>query len=242
MRRQRTKLRTNDVRRPRGFVLSAAFLALILVTGIVLTVLRLTESNDNSTTAHDQVNVSTQPNTDYHCLGSTVDSSETPPEVSPATWSLVGSMHAPAITGVGPTSLTTSGIPQCFAGTPSGVVLAAANYVAYGTGRPDLAKELALSTVAPGAGRALAIEAAETATTMTSQTLRIVGYRLDGYSPELAKVTLAVQTVDGSLVSGELALTWTDGDWKLIADPATGAVTDLNSLSSLGGFIPWGAS
>ena len=242
MRWQRSTSQSNTARHPRGFVLSAIFLALVLVAGLVLTVLRLTESNDDPTATQEQSSVSTQPGTDEPCSGPVVQSSETPPDVSEATWSLVGTVAAPQLDGAGPSARTATGIPRCFSGNPSGAVLAAANYIAFGTGRPDLAVELATGAVAPGAGQVAAVEAAKTASTTASARLQIVGYRLDSYSPELTIVVLVVEAEDGSFVSGDLALTWADSDWKLIADPVTGSTANLRPLSNLGGFIPWGAS
>jgi len=154
---------------------------------------------------------------------------------------LVGTVASPHIEGVGPMEVSANGVPRCFAETPAGAVLAAANYIAFGSGSPDHGAELAASAIAPGLGQNAAIEAAGAASGAVPGTVQIAGYRLDRYDPESTDMALVVRTDDGSYASGDLVLKWIQGDWKLVVDPGTGQLAELRAIASLGGFTPWGS-
>jgi hypothetical protein len=226
-------------RRSIGFVLAAIFLSIVALAGLVLTVIRFAESDDApapgivKSGSRDEVTGSADcPNSDGEPSGDVT-------ELATAQWLMVGTVAAPHIQGVGPMEVSANGVPRCFAETPSGAVLAAANYIAFGSGKPDHGAELAASAIAPGLGQNAAIEAAGAASGASPGTVQIAGYRLDRYDPESTDMALVVRTADGSYASGDLVLKWIQGDWKLIADPGTGQLAELRAIASLGGFTPW---
>jgi hypothetical protein len=106
-----------------------------------------------------------------------------------------------------------------------------------------LGLELARYAVAPGLGRNAAIETAKTATSdgTVAISVQIAGYRMVSFDPALTSVELAVRTGTGSYASGTVTLRWHDGDWRIVVDPATGQMTEVQPLGNLGGFTVWGA-
>lgn len=240
MRSEQSTRRAEAGRRSIGFVLAAVFLSIVALAGLVLTILRFVESDDAP--AHGVVERGSTAELDRpgDCPTSDPESSGALTELATAQWSLMGAVAAPSIRGVGPIEVAENGVPRCFTQTPAGAVLAAANYIAFGSGRPDLGAELAASAIAPGLGQNAAIEAAAAASGSSSGTIQIAGYRLDRYDPESTDIALVVRADDGSLATGDLVLKWSQGDWRLIVDPATGRLAELRALVSLGGFTPWG--
>ena len=227
-------------RRSIGFVLAAIFLSIVALAGLVLSVIRFAES-DGASAPRVIESERVEVNGSAECPPSDGETSDDVTELATAQWVMVGTVAAPQMQGIGPMEVSASGVPRCFAETPSGAVLAAANYIAFGSGRPDQGAELAASAIAPGLGQNAAIEAAGVASGASPGTVQIAGYRLDRYDPEWTDVALVVRTDDGSFASGDLVLKWIQGDWKLIADPGTGQLAELRAIASLGGFTPWGS-
>jgi hypothetical protein len=241
LRSERLKSHADSGRRSLGFVLAAIFLSIVALAGLVLTVLRLAEPDDAPAPEVVVGSSRLEANGSADCPTLDLESSGDVTKLAIAQWSLVGTVAAPHIQGVGPMAVSANGVPRCFAETPAGAVLAAANYIAFGSGKPDLGAELAASAIVPGLGQNAAIEAAGAASGSPPGTIQIAGYRLDRYDPDLTDITLVVRADDGSYASGNLALKWSQGDWKLVVDPGTGQLAELESLSSLGGFTPWGS-
>jgi hypothetical protein len=233
--------RADAGRRSIGFVLAAVFLSIVALAGLILTVLRFAESDDAPALRTSEGNSEVDLDGAESCPTPDLESSEPQTVLAAAEWSLVGTVAAPSIRGVGPLEVAENGVPRCFAETPAGAVLAAANYIAFGSGRPELGAELAASAIAPGLGRNAALEAANAASSAAPGTIQIAGYRLDRYDPESTDIALVVRADDGTYASGDLVLKWSEGDWKLSVDPGTGQLAELRALASLGGFTPWGS-
>ncbi|TFD12008.1 hypothetical protein E3T26_12030 [Cryobacterium sp. TMT1-21] len=210
------------------------------LAGLVLTVLRFAESDDTPAAGVGESGSAAKLDGSANCPTLDLQSTVVLTELASAQWSMVGAVAAPQIQGVGPMEVSANGVPRCFVETPAGAVLAAANFIAFGTGRPDLGAELAASAIVPGLGQNAAIEAAGAASVSSPGAVQIVGYRVDRYDPQSTDIALAVRADDGSLASGDLVLKWSQGDWKLIVDPGTGRLPELRTLASLGGFTPWG--
>lgn len=153
-------------------------------------------------------------------------------------WHLIGDVAAPTSSASGPISRTSDGVPRCFAQSKAGAVLAGMNFIAFGSGNPTQALALARSAVADGLGRTAAVRAARTATHGDPAPIQIAGYRIDSFSPSQVNISIAVRGSNGILASGSLQLRWEHSDWRIIANPASGAISNLSSISSLGGFTP----
>ncbi|ANJ25724.1 hypothetical protein [Agromyces aureus] len=163
-------------------------------------------------------------------------------DLQEADWDAIGDVYAPSVAGVGPALVETDGFRRCFARSEPGAVVAAATYVAIGSGRPELSDRLASDATLPGPGRDAAIAQTDASSTGSSAGLQIVAYQVARYTTTDAEIRIAVRSVDGRLVAGSVPLRWADDDWKLVVDPATGRYVELAAIPNLAGMAPWGAN
>lgn len=161
-------------------------------------------------------------------------------DLSEAGWTLIGSSYVPTLAGVGPSVVESDGFRRCFASSPAGAVMAAANYVIQGSMSVDARRRLAAEATVPGPGRDAAIAAVGTGGS-TNNSVQIAAYRIDEAGDDAATITIVVRTADGRFVQGPVPLRWFDGDWKLVVDPLTGSYTELSAVPNLGGTTPWSA-
>lgn len=150
-------------------------------------------------------------------------------------------LDVPFIDGVGPG--VSDGISHCFAHSPSGAVLAAANFMVWFSSMQDL-PDVTEALVAAGEDRDRLIEqiTAEWGG-QTGSPVTIHGYQYEDRGPDHALVVLAVSTVGAptTLVAWPVPLVWQDGDWKVIA-PANGSWGEsLITSLQVEGFVEWGA-
>lgn len=147
-------------------------------------------------------------------------------------WELVGTVAAPSVEGMGPGAVE-DGLRTCYARTPTGALLAAANVAAMGS-NATLVERMTAEMTAEGPGREAALEriADEGAPAVPGAVrYQIRGFRLLDYSGTEASVDLALG-VDGGLTgSFVLDLRWEDGDWKVV-------LTDDGGLGSLPAPVP----
>lgn len=232
--------------RQRGFIAAAAVLALLVLVGVVITV--LTVLDDDSPAAREPVSPSssaepTETSTDpdaSRCGLSGLEKSGTltePP--ADVTWELVGTIALPSTVGSGPGEASKSGVRYCYAHTPTGALLMAANIFAWNKAA-DPESVLATSIASgPGhdAARALLREQSSGNAEDTSR-FQISGFRLLSYTGAAAVVDLVLQGSDGQLVSMPIELAWEGGDWRLRLT-ASGTLFNGQSLPDLTGYFPW---
>lgn len=229
-------------------VLAAGLIAAVAVLGLVLTALTLFGRGGQAnqavavTTAAPVASpeaIGTDPSVcglpDVQLEG-TVDTAPT------ATWTLVGTTAAPQVEGAGPGRIDADGFRTCYARTPTGALVANANYLAlgsYGPTRERFIKEVS----APGPGRDALLRKEQARTNDSSGTrLQTVGFRVLRYTGDQADVDLAVRTSNGALVSFVTYLKWAEGDWKIQVGTDGTDVTAVTQLSDISGYIPWGGA
>jgi hypothetical protein len=157
----------------------------------------------------------------------------TPPE---AEWSLVGTTAAPASQTVGPGIVESDSYRRCFAHTPEGAVVAAANLLALGA-TPAVFEKVVLHSVAAGPGQqALAAQGPAADGGVRIQT---VGFRLLGYDGATATVDIALRTSRGALAGQVYDLVWEGGDWKMRVSDDGSLLTPVAQIPDLSGYIPW---
>jgi len=170
-----------------------------------------------------------------------VELSGTVAEAPAAQWSLVGTIAAPTVQGQGPGLIEDDGFRSCFAHTPTGAVVAAANLAAMGSYAP-LRPRFNREAIAPGPGRDAALAQQFSQGASTGVRYEFAGFRLLRYTPEQADVDLALRTITGSTFAATIYLAWAEGDWKArLADDGSD-LSEVSPVSSLVGYIPWGAS
>ncbi len=165
---------------------------------------------------------------------------DTPPKNTE--WEFVGAMQAPSIPDVGPGIIEENGFRRCYAHSPEGALVAAANVLAMGTD-PNLVYDLNDKLVAKGPGRDAVLEKLETnpPTSEDGVRLSIVGFQLMGYGPNHARIDLAVEGSNGTLASVTTDLAWEDGDWKVELDPTGQPIIPTAPLTDAFGYLPWSA-
>jgi hypothetical protein len=168
-----------------------------------------------------------------------------------ATWQLFGITYVPAVDGHGPGKIDDDGYRHCYARTPTGALLATANYDAFDDPSTDAFTEKFIRTgIAPGPGREAAIEklneklkqpATESSNPADRQIFQTIGFRILSYNGNTALVETASKSSAGYKVAWAHHLVWAEGDWKLLVADDGSTLTDPTLISTLDGYIPWSA-
>lgn len=221
--------------------LAAGVVAVIVALGVVLSVTGVFGGGDPATppaaaapSATTDPQVSVCGLTDV-TLSGTVDQAPTDTQ-----WALVWTIATPSVPGQGPGLVDDDGFRSCFAHTPTGAVVAAANLAALGS-YPPVRARFNEQALAPGPGRdaVLAKPAAQGAS--DGPRLELVGFQLLRYTGQQADVDLALRTSTGSLLGATVYLTWAEGDWKArVADDGSD-LSSVSPISDLDPYIPWSA-
>ncbi|MCY9785695.1 hypothetical protein KIK06_17555 [Nocardiopsis sp. EMB25] len=155
-------------------------------------------------------------------------------------WEFVGSTQAPSHPDAGPGLIADNGFRQCYAHSPAGALVAAANVLAMGTD-PDLVQDLNEELVAEGPGREAALESLEENGPFDDTGLRmsIAGFQVVGYGPVSARVDLAVEASNGVFASVTTDLKWEEGDWKVELRPDGQPIIPVAQIQDASGHIPW---
>jgi hypothetical protein len=228
------------------FLVSAAFVAVLLAVGVTLAVTGKgtnAEAGPAATTA-----ATVAPSVSSAAAGG--DSAcglpagdQTIPAVAPkTTWALIGRVAAPSNVAAGP-GVNDNGFRSCFAHSPVGAVLAAANVLALSQSA-DFARRASQDLVAPGRGRDLLLARQSAATDAQLRAdfdargvLQFAGFRVEDYTPDEAVIGALLRNSSGVLVTSPVVMQWSDGDWKWLQSP-TGGV-EVQAAPDMTGYIPW---
>lgn len=228
------------------FVLSAVVVAAIVVLGLVLSLTNLLGSTKAPPTT-------TSPSPSSPSVASSsktvageasvcglrrVQMTGTVAVAPAATWSLIGTTAAPSIKGQGPGTVEETGYRSCYARTPTGAVLAAANYMAMG-GYGPVRKEFYEKATVPGPGRDALLRKPITGAGTGGVRVQIAGIRVLRYDGIQADVDVAIRTSNGAIGATVANLQWSGGDWKLrLADDGS-ELSPFVQLQSVSGYILW---
>jgi hypothetical protein len=228
----------------KGFVVGAAIVGVLALSGIVLGVTSLDAGDDGNTAAVPGASTPTRSSTlsaeaESVCgLAGYEDSYEltAPPAVK---WSITGTVAVPSSDTAGPGQVDEDGFRSCYAHTADGALLSAISFVALSSDTQTAARVTEL--VAPGPGKDIALSANTPGSNPSSGRLQLAGYKITSYSATESVVDLAweVTSAGGQLVSLPVALKWAEGDWKVeLADNGQPRFT-ASPLESLGGYTSW---
>lgn len=155
-------------------------------------------------------------------------------------WALVGTLAAPTVPGHGPGVVDEDGFRSCFARTPTGAVVAAANLAALGS-YPPVRDRFNADAIAPGPGRDAILAKPSAQGAADGPRLELVGFALLRYTGDQADIDLALRTSTGSLLGATVYLAWAEGDWKArVADDGSD-LSSVSPISSLTAYVPWSA-
>ena len=164
-----------------------------------------------------------------------------PPDsaLGPATVRVGDGLAVPSVQGVGPG--VTGGVSRCFAHSPTGAVVAAANFIVWLSSNQRL-DEVTTTLIAAGADRdRMLAEVRSSWDGSTSPAFAVVGYKVEVRSPDEALVTIAASPASdrSRAVAWPLVMVWADGDWKV--KPPSNGRWGQTAVTGVSGFIPWGS-
>ncbi|WP_436775599.1 hypothetical protein [Yinghuangia sp. YIM S09857] len=172
------------------------------------------------------------------------------PTAAPAktVWTVYRGNILPTSPVHGPTRAS-GDVARCFAHTPTGALIAAAQISARYFSAPDW-QSVMQQSVLPGPERddaavmRQAMDQSRTAPppddTDDTDRLQILGFKFAGYSAETASVQLLRGGFDGKdLVSALYTLQWTGGDWRLKIQRDGAAETMVQPEGTRTGFVDW---
>ena len=167
---------------------SAVVVAAIVVLGLVLSLTNIfggeTEPTANPSAPSPSTATATATQTAQNeasvCGLEAVELSGTVTTAPTATWALVGTTAAPSIEGQGPGKIDGDGFRSCYARTPTGALVAAANYAAIGSYAPLRARFYDEATV-PGPGRDALLKKPITGGGEGGTRVQIAGFRILRY-------------------------------------------------------------
>ena len=216
---------------------AAAVVLAIAVAGVVVA-WRIATRPDTSWS--EVTPTATAPAPEGSCPEGPVEMSGTVTTGPDANWVLVGKMAAPTVEDAGPAVEDEDGYRHCYARTPLGALVAAANLAAMGS-EPSLAGRLTSDALVPGALRDRLLASPQPSSS-SSGSGQLRGFRMVSYDGTKAVVELGMQTANGRYGSVMVELVWYDGDWRY-GVRGEGAAQDLAVTyswpPSLVGFIVW---
>lgn len=223
---------------PRAMV-AAGVVAAIVIAGVVLAVANMiTRTPDAPARPPTVTSPSTGP--DAGCPQLPTHTGSGTITAAPATtWTLVGRMAAPAVAEAGPAVVDPDGWRHCYARTPTGALVAAANYIAM-TDVAELHARLAQDGLMPSEARDRLMASPEPFN-RPGDPMQIRGFRMVSFTTDTAVVDLAVE-MRGSSAAMTVTLHWYDGDWRLgvRGDGANQELdVDYSFPPSLYGYIAW---
>lgn len=243
-----------------GFIAAAAVIALVLALGIAALVRTLSQGDPDPTPTTPTPTATSSEST-------TAPTSDAPTEDPPTadastcglepveldgaltaapetTWDYVGVIAMPSVAGQGPGATGTDGLRTCFARTPTGAVLSAANMVSQ-LATPTLQGEAVRYFIAEGPGYETAVSLTTGSDSSASIDLQVTGFKVLDYSGDQALVDIAVQATGNGITtytSFRTPLIWQNGDWRQV--PAANGQPQYPpvQLPNTADYVAWSAS
>lgn len=139
-------------------------------------------------------------------------------------------------------------VARCFAPTPTGALLAAANIVMRHPVAPDW-RSVVERQMVPGPGRDAYLRLREQQQGPTGGAVvppaadrlaRLAGFRFVSYSPQSAAVALLFRMSNGELRASVHTVLWSEGDWRLqMRDDGSDAFLEQTATGPEG-YVEWG--
>lgn len=236
----------NPFTRP-GFIASGVLILVLVAAVVVIAFLprndepgAATPSSSSSPSAPSSTTTATEEGTQESVCG-IPGSDDTALGTAPESkWELMGTMAVPSAPEThGPGESTDTGVPFCFAQSPTGALYAAANIFASTMHGDPLSFYEQLVADSEARDEALAALAGEDQPSPSTdeQSFQIQGFQLDRYSNTSATVSLGFEIENGAVGSITLPLVWEEGDWKLLIEQS--GAPEPRQLNDLSEFIPW---
>lgn len=234
-----------------GFIVATAVILAAIILGIVALVRSGMSSPEQTdaptpstaaTTASPTPSATTEPSDLSACGLEAIDLDGTLDAAPETDWTYVGVTAMPSVSGHGPGSVSPAGVRTCFAHTPTGAVLALANFLTQ-VNSPELQQEALREFTAQGAGYDEAVNAGPTSSQPAD--LSVVGFRVLSYAGDEALVDIAMRVVTGgqqAYVSVRAPMLWQNGDWRYVPGADGQGQYPSVVLPSIGDYVVWSAS
>lgn len=228
--------------RSKGFVVSAAVLAVIVLLGGYLMFSNLTNDEEqqqgqqaSNTPAANPAPPATTVKQDAQASVCGLPGSQTNAslvQAPKATWTLFGTVAVPSSPTAGPGITDPSGLRRCYAHTPEGALFAAANQIAM-MNDASLHHELARKVVVPGVGANALAASHQPSPEDDGTRMQVAGFRVVSYDGTTSTIEIAYRDNMGRNIYPVFTwdMRWLDGDWKF-------RVTDQGGLLSAPAFSP----
>jgi hypothetical protein len=230
----------------RSWQVSAGFLALVVVLGVITTLTSGSSTADRAKAPASKGPLSgTVTKKDGRPGGCRTDDSagdaiptSVPKDIS---WHTLGIGRVPVSASAGPTKID-GAVWWCFAHTPMGAVLAATDIPTQMSGSQW--RTVTDQQVVAGQERELFVfqrttvpdtDSSNGATTTSSYT----GFRVTSYTSKAATVGLLIKN-DQGYAKTTVYVRWSGGDWKIQPDGSGGLYSQLASEQSAVGYTLWG--
>ena len=232
-----------------AIVAGLAILGIIISAGLVMSDNEQTSPQPppQSTPAEPSPEASPSSDLDSSDCGLTETGPDKPLTRAPAgsDWMMVGRGTGARVEGHGPGETEPGGYVSCYARTPTGALLAAANFEMLLTD-PNHVERAASELVAEGAGREALMEAApELKTTLETAIMEgnefsgeWAGFIMHSYDGERAQVTLLVDD-DGVYYARPVEMRWENGDWRAVRTQTGEPIGETHEVSDASQYVDW---
>jgi hypothetical protein len=156
------------------------------------------------------------------------------------TWRLYDTVALPFSAQAGPTQIN-GDVARCYAHSPTGALLAAVQitvrYLLATNWRAVIAQQ-----VLPGTGRNVYADqrSGVNFTIQPGEFGQVAGFQFVTYTSPLAVIEIVIQLPSGGMQATTMTVQWSGGDWRLQLQPDGTPGPNIQQVTSLTGFIPWG--
>jgi hypothetical protein len=235
-----------------GFIAAAGVVAVIVLLGVIVAFSGGSKDAQETPAAQAPPSAGepapTAAASDSAC-GLEPGSQEIPASAPAATWKLRGTVAVPVAKDTAGPQRFKSGVPSCFAHSPTGALFANINiYAALSALAADPPRDPAAAfaqMIASGPGRDSLTEHADDykpGAQDASAGVQVAGFNIVRYERDSAVVDLAFR-VDRPNVTGYVHATstmrWEDADWKLVLSQSGRPFDSLQQIPDLNGYVPW---
>lgn len=228
--------------RQRGFIAAAAFIALVLIAGIVVLLNHGSGGGKPSATGTTAPPVTASASAPAGCAPS--DTDQTVPTATPdVTWTLWNGEAVPTSSADGPAKVT-GAVPTCYADTPVGalVALTQVELRTQVAQDPDLAAITAADFV-PNAGEAKAEALYQSGAQVSDYTadFQVGGFEFVSYTKASATIQLAMVQTNGGDESATFTVQYDSStdDWQGVLSSSGAFGTTLSGINGLTGYVSW---
>ncbi|GAA2148884.1 hypothetical protein [Actinomadura napierensis] len=233
-------------RRP-GFILAAGFLTVIILLGVLVAMTRGgSGGSPGSTNPPPTGRQSGAAGGTNSAACQPADTNQQVPTTAPpgVTWELFQAIALPVSPNAGPL-IRKGDIRSCYAHTPTGALIAAAQISARITYSSNW-RAISEQQLTNSAGKAVFLKDRAThganPPLQAGDVAQYAGFKFITYGPDTAVISLANRIDSTAWIASTATVKWQGDDWKLELQSDGSPSTEGQQLASLDGYIRWGGA